>query len=485
LAPDSYPWPPLPAAPPPRRSRAPLFITLAVVVFLLLGGVAFAGAWVWYGLGTTEPEEALPSSVSAFARVDLSPGLGQLIKLNNLAKKFPNAGQDAEEAIERSNRGLLDMWGLEDLDYDVDVKPWFDNRFGVGLWDHGEAKECGLVALASKDDTKAGTALAKERKSKGKADFGFAMFNGYAVLAQCRSNSQEAANAAVAAARTETLAQQEAFARAADSLPSGQAVLAWTDLGALAGDLRGLPAMRDLGSVADLLSGQLLVGAQATDSGVDVRFRFTSAEKAPVGPRDVTPIVDALPSDSVVAGAYSLRGVGPLGRAIEQQLALLDQSSSRDSQRVSAAIKAATSSVVSLSVTELGKDDPAMRITAMAASAADGGRIADLFNELKKSGATATSKRWKVHQDGAEVSVTTGGYSAGSGALRDTALYREAIDGASGTTTGLLYLNIQRYLAGADISADTKRDLEPLKAAAVTAGYDGDDAVGLLRIVIK
>jgi hypothetical protein len=319
----------------------------------------------------------------------------------------------------------------------------------------------------------------------GKADFGFAMHHGYAVVARCRSNSQQAAETAVAAARTESLAQQEAFARGTDAFPSGQTVLAWTDLGALVDDLRGTTALRDLGPVGDFGAGQLLVGAQATDSGVDVHFRFTSTDKAPAGPRDVAATVDALPANSIVAGAYSLRGIGPLSRAIEQQLGLLDQSSGADAQRVSAAIKAALSSVVSFSATDLKGDDPGLKITALAASAADGSRVADLFNGLKKSGTTTKSHQWKVHRDGAEASLTMGGYHADTGALRDSPLYREAVSGASGITTGLIYVDLQRWMAGMDLSADAKRDLAPLKAAAMTMGYDGDDAVGLLRIVIK
>jgi hypothetical protein len=485
LSPDSYPWPPLAVQEPlRRRSRAPLFITLAVVVFLLLGGGAFAGAWVWYGLGTTEPEEALPSSVSAFARIDLSPGLGQLLKLNNLAKKFPDAGQDTEEALKRFNRELLDSVGLKDIDYDTDIKPWFDNRFGVALWDHGNARECSLLALASKDDALAGAALAKEQKSLGKSAFGVAMFNGYAIVAQCRSNSQEAAETAVAAARTESLAQQEEFARGFADFPSGQAVVAWTDLTALVDDLRGAPVSRDLNPLGELV-GQVLIGAQATDSGVDVRFRFASTEKAPAGPRDVGSMVDSLPANSIVAGAFSLRGAGPLGRAIEKQLGALDQSSGADAQRVSDAIKAALSAAVSLSVTDLDGTDPGLKITALAASAADGGRVADLFDGLKKSGTTKKSNQWKVHRDGAEVTLTTDGYQPGPGTLRDSALYREATSDTSGTTTSLIYVDLQRWLAGMDLSADAKRDLAPLKAAAMSMGYDGDDAVGLLRIVVK
>jgi hypothetical protein len=80
--------------------------------------------------------------------------------------------------------------------------------------------------------------------------------------------------------------------------------------------------------------------------------------------------------------------------------------------------------------------------------------------------------------------VTVGDYRPAAGTLRDSPLYREAVSGASGTTTGLIYVDLQRLLAGMDLDADAKRNAAPLKAAAMTIGYDGDDAVGLLRIVI-
>ena len=80
-----------------RRRRAPLVISVLVVLGLLLSGGAFAAASAWYGWGAVEPETAVPADVTAFARIDLDPGYGQQLKFARLLSKF-NKG-NAEDAL--------------------------------------------------------------------------------------------------------------------------------------------------------------------------------------------------------------------------------------------------------------------------------------------------------------------------------------------------------------------------------------------------
>jgi hypothetical protein len=65
-------------------------VGVAAAVALVL--VASAGAWavvrVWFSSGA-QPEEAMPASVGAYARLDLDPSLDQGTKLVKLLRKFP------------------------------------------------------------------------------------------------------------------------------------------------------------------------------------------------------------------------------------------------------------------------------------------------------------------------------------------------------------------------------------------------------------
>ncbi len=139
------------------------------MVALLLGGTAVAGAWVWFGWGTTQPEDVLPGSSMAFARIDMSPGLGQKMKLDNLAKKFPKATKSTQDFVDQLKEDMFEALDLEPLTYEADVKPWFADRVGVAAWakDGSSDTPCVLFALASKDDGKARAAFTKAQDRLG------------------------------------------------------------------------------------------------------------------------------------------------------------------------------------------------------------------------------------------------------------------------------------------------------------------------------
>ena len=160
----------------------------------------------------------MPASVSAFVRVDFNPGYGDKLTVNGLVKKFPTHGKSATDLVTKLETNIAKDAGL---DYTTDVKPWFAGRAGVGLWTDGRGKPVALIALASTDDAKAEATLTKLRATKGADSFGFAMEKGYALIAGSDGDMQATAAAAVAAAKTATLADNATFKSAVAHVGDG------------------------------------------------------------------------------------------------------------------------------------------------------------------------------------------------------------------------------------------------------------------------
>src|SRR4051812_10136062 len=65
------------ARPGSRRRLAATLVAAGVAVAVLIAGGAFAVMRMWKGPTGALPEDATPASVAAFARINLTPGLGQ------------------------------------------------------------------------------------------------------------------------------------------------------------------------------------------------------------------------------------------------------------------------------------------------------------------------------------------------------------------------------------------------------------------------
>ena len=476
----------------PRRrpSRTTIVIALAAVVTLLLGGTAIAGAWVWYGWGATQPEEALPATSAVFARIDLSPGLGQRLALDNLAKKFPKDGKSTRDFVEQLKRDLTKQLGLEPLDYDRDVKPWFADRIGFAAWakDGASTDPCGLIAMASKDDRAAGAAPRKVRDRKGAEGFGFAFTNGYAVLVECgaAADSQGTADAAIAAIQRESLAQHQPFADALAKLPSGQTAVGWADLAAAE---RTLPSLIGItGRVGSLSTGsgkgQVILGAKATGDGVELRYRW-SGVSAPQNHRDVLGELGALPGNTTIGAAADLYVVRETLGDVERTLGL-DEAPDLPASVLRNGVDAILGSVVSIAVSDVGAadDNPAVRVVAKAASAAASADITELLDALgARPGQLPPGVA--IESSGDRVTVTAGAYRAADGHLSDRAIYRDAMAGASGTSTVAVFVDVARLTASLHLGAKQAANIKPLKAVGLTTGYDGDTMVGLVRAIIR
>jgi hypothetical protein len=433
---------------------------------LVAGSVTYAGVSYWYGWSTTQPEAVLPATVNSFARMDFSPGLGQRIKLGAIAKKFP-ATTD-KDAVEEIKRGLVNDLGLDPLSYDTDIKPWLGDRVGLATWPTpGATGHCDLAALASRDDALATTALSSVRQHKGGDRFGFALSHGYAVYARCPGvNSQAAADAVLTQAKTRTLADRPDFADDLSALPAGQAVVGWAHLPDAVTALNGLTSSLGTADVHGL-TGTLLVGAQATGNGVDLRYR-AHLGAAPTRPaNDVVAALGALPGGTMLGVSADLAGLPqatiPAGIGGSNLFDL---------------VPALFGSTVSLSASDIASGASRLVI-----QAADPARAASIESLLSSSFGGRYSGLL-VNRTGTTVTASSPKYNPGSGTLADSPAFRSVFDGASHDSLVAAYLDVPAVAAKATLSPQEAAQVAPVKAIGFSTGYDSDTLVGLLRILI-
>jgi hypothetical protein len=140
--------------------------------------------------------------------------------------------------------------------------------------------------------------------------------------------------------------------------------------------------------------------------------------------------------------------------------------------------------VLSVAIADISDDEPVLRLVARAANAQDAGAIEAMVNELRNDEGTLPPEV-SIDRSGDQISLSAGDYREADGKLSDKALYREAMDGVDGTSVVAVFVDVERLVADADMSAEARDNVKPIKAVGFTNGYDGDALVGLLRVVIK
>jgi hypothetical protein len=307
-------------APAGGRSTKGLVIgAIIVVVVLALAGGAFAVVKKLDG-GGPQPHDVLPSSVMAYARVDVDPSASQKIALFKLIRKFPEAADDIGiKSADQDVRKLLVEEALKegdcDLSYDKDVEPWLGSRIGVGL-DKGEVP---LVAIQVSDEKKAEAGI-KDLFECGDEKASVAFLDGYAIVAE----TQKQADAAVKAAEKKPLADNTAFAADFDKLGEQGVASVW-------GDIEGLtdiPAFKAGFNEAAGPDAEKLVKQMGTMAAT-VRVDGSTLELAGLsGLTDAYDTkggsLDKLPADTVAALA-----VGGVGKQVSAQYDLFMQELTR------------------------------------------------------------------------------------------------------------------------------------------------------------
>ncbi|NUO59758.1 MAG: hypothetical protein HOV78_24105 [Hamadaea sp.] len=487
-----------------RRSRGPMLLVGSLVLALLLG----IGGWAGFSLlaaAGPQAAEITPGDAVAFAAVDLAPGLGRQQKLSALLAKFPKAFSSEGDVR------------VDDEALTADITPWLGGRFGVALWMH-DKEAYTLLMAASRDDRKARGGLERMRGREGADKFGFVVGDGYVVAARGTHNAQAAAEAANAAARATPLAGVTAYADAVKWLPEEHFAHAYADLSGVgkAMTIMMMSGMADLGlpdeeipedflsegfTSSDMLfgvpglagkqQGTLVVGATATDDGVEVRYRTFGAAGTSAAPaEDLIAAVGDLSADAVIAGSAAI-GKAPEGldgifgaptldpenlEGLDPEDIAAIQAELAKGPDFGKAIKALDSSFLTFALTGLRGDVPLLSATLKTKDATASADVAAALNAMQLP--------LKVTVSGSTVQVVSDGYSA-TGKLSGSPLFQRAIQGLPSHPDTLIYVDVPKYLAQTDADARTRELAAPVKAIAAASTPLGGDSEGMVRLIIE
>ena len=261
----------------PRKRRLPLLIGVAVLALVVIGGAAFAAARLWTS-PSVNPAERLPSDAIFYADVNLDPGRGQTSQLLKLLDKFD--GLDDATDIDAVLTDVLDELDLDGIEPD-DLNSWLGTRAAVGVWlDPANEDMTVALALASRNDNAAKDALADILDASDE-EFGYVVDDGLAVLAFTpEGDSQDRADELIKDGLATPLAEDANYQADLEWLADDQLAVMWinfAEFAAMADEMMAANPMpntfelEELYGVYDMESA--VVGVQATDAGLEVRFR--------------------------------------------------------------------------------------------------------------------------------------------------------------------------------------------------------------------
>jgi hypothetical protein len=311
------------ATPSSRGSKKWIGAAAAVVlvVALSVGGVAIAKVM---GGGGAQPEDVLPNSAIAFAKLDLNPSAGQKLAAFRLVSRFPTVKDNVtsqDTSIKESIFGSIftgnASWGL---DYKKDVEPWLGDRIGVGVFPAmgGDKKPEMALAIAFTDRSAAQTALDKAIANAGNKveTVGYAFADGYVIV----SDTAAHATALVEAGKVSQLALPawSTYGDDVRSLGSDQIGVAWVDVAA---SYKLLPKDQLMNSPLGQLkgtrdpknaTGRLVMGLHADPSYLEVTGKGIDLKGASsltgAGAANQAGLLATFPSD--VFGAATATGLG-------------------------------------------------------------------------------------------------------------------------------------------------------------------------------
>jgi hypothetical protein len=288
----------------PKKKRGKLIPIIAALIVALVaaGGGVFA-----YGKlnGGKQPSAVLPGTAVAYARVDLNPSAGQKVAAIRFMLKFPsvkeNLGLTGEDDDLRQKlfESIKKYAGddLADVNYDTDIKPWLGERAGVAVLPaSGDAEPKAIIAIQVKNEDKASEGIdklfAKEDDKPGKA-----FSNGYVLL----SDSQATVDSAVAAAKDNSLEQNEKFSADMKALGEQGFASVWADMKGVA----AISGKVDSEAMAGISDASMAAALRFDSSYVELKGIARGDQSVKVNSADAGDIIGQLPETTAAAVAVS------------------------------------------------------------------------------------------------------------------------------------------------------------------------------------
>jgi hypothetical protein len=470
------------AGPPPRGRRG-LVIGATAAVLAVVAGAAVYAATALSG-GGRQPDELVPRTTFAYAKIDLDPAAGQKLAAHSFFGKFPNLKGKTGTTPDDVFENVLDQLVTDDVTYTTDIKPWFDKRAAVAAFPGSGTMPTVVSVLRSKDDAKARASLDKlsARASSSGSPFAYDIAKGYVVISDTKAHVADALNESA----KESLRDNDVYRKDVDALSGDQVAVGWVDVAqAFRAALRGIPRAGLLPTaLTDRVKGHAVIGVHFADDYVEVEGKLFGSDPRLVPAGAKPALLDRLPAGTVAA--FSVNG---LGKSIDDAIAL----TGIDPDEANPDVKAATGLSISKDVLPLIGDQTAIALGSADLSLADlrVGLLGTVKDEAKARAAAAKIAA-AVQQLGVPVKATVkdgtfylatpGDYAdqltGGSGGLTSSPKFQKAV-GDLGTPSAVLYLDVQA-IGGAEPGTPESA----LRAFGLVSGYDGDVGYFRARFVV-
>jgi hypothetical protein len=284
------PAPGLPEAPPSRHQGRARTLALVGGILAIVGVAGVGGTLLYQKVsgGGPQPESVMPSSVIAFAKVDLDPSGGQKLGAIRFALKFPQQrvtlreDSDLREVVVKA---MQQNGMLAGVDYQRDVAPWLGSRIGIGLLPgkggSAQADPTPVIALAVTDK---GAATASLPKVAASLHGQCRVLDAYAV---CTGKGGDLATVVADASRS-SLERSAPFSSDLGTLGENGIATAWADLGALSQTSPSLLPTQALGldvggGAKPTLSGRMAVALRFAGPNLELAGHVTGSSSAVVG----------------------------------------------------------------------------------------------------------------------------------------------------------------------------------------------------------
>jgi len=501
------------------NGRALLLGAIVALVALLTGGAVLAVQAL--GGGGAQPDEAIPSTALAYARVDLDPSAEQKVNALRLLRRVPQFEEetgitsDTDDLRKRLvELALEDDEGCADVDYEADIEPWLGDRAGAAALPAAEGDEPdALVVLQVTDEDAARDGLQALQECSfvdGAAkQAGLAFVGEYALLAE----TQELADAFAADAEEAPLSEDADYQADMAALDGEGIVSAWVDVDAII-DVLGKSMEDEEAAQVAALSGLYDISSVATSlrANSDSLELAVAADGVPAGFGAPAEAVQALPATTLFALGFS-GGSDLVDAGWAQMLDNLEQTDPGAIQNLED-VEQATGLRLPDDLQTLfgddfalavdgetfgsGVDEPPSNLSAYRVglrTSSDLAPVSDLAGRVEAAlaGFIPVNLSTREADAGGSVIALNEEYAdmlAADGGLGDTENYQAAVADPDGAAL-VYFFDLDRALTlydqfatPSEAGADEDREaLEVLRAFGLSASVDGDYTKATLRLV--